>query len=114
MREFLFKGKRKAVSEMEKYINANRLLQRLTTVNSTVEQGIKYYNFVYNLVNEEPAADVVEVIRCKDCKLSSESKTASRYDLYCYGYDVYYCEKEQKIVSGSHYCSYGEKRIENE
>ena len=48
---------------MAKFINADRLLQRLTTINSTVEQGIKYYNSVYNLVNEQPAADVVEVKR---------------------------------------------------
>lgn len=48
---------------MAKFIDADRLLQRLTTINSTVEQGIKYYNSVYNLVNEQPAADVVEVKR---------------------------------------------------
>lgn len=53
--------------------------------------------------------ELVEVVRCKDCKLSSEPKTVSRYDLYCNDYDVYYCEKEQKIVHGTHYCSYGEK-----
>lgn len=46
---------------MAKFIDADRLLQKLTTINSTVEQGIKYYNSVYNLVNEQPAADVVEV-----------------------------------------------------
>lgn len=54
--------------------------------------------------------DVVEVVRCKDCKLSSKPKAASRYDLYCNDYDVYYCEKEQKIVRGIHYCSYGERK----
>lgn len=54
--------------------------------------------------------ELVEVVRCKDCKLSSEPKTVSRYDLYCNDYDVYYCEKEQKIVRGTHFCSYGERK----
>lgn len=60
---------------MAKFIDADRLLQRLTTINSTVEQGIKYYNSVYNFVNEQPAADVVEVKR-GEWKLKGQ-------DIYC-------------------------------
>ena len=55
-------------------------------------------------------SDFVEVVRCKDCKLSTESKSVSRYDLYCNNYDVRFCEKEQKIVCGTHFCSYGERK----
>ena len=53
---------------MARYIDADLLLQRLTGVNSTVEQGIKYYNSVYNLIIEQPTADVEEVVRCEKCK----------------------------------------------
>lgn len=52
-------------------------------------------------------ADVVEVVRCKDCELSSEPKSVSRLELYINNYDVRFCEKEQKIVCGTHFCSYG-------
>lgn len=46
---------------MTRYIDADLLLQRLTGINSAVEQGIKYYNAVYNLIKEQPTSDVVEV-----------------------------------------------------
>lgn len=58
-------------------------------------------------IDKIPTADVVEVVRCKDCKSSSEPTSVSRHDLYCNNYDVCYCEKEQKIVCGTHFCSYG-------
>lgn len=56
----------------------------------------------------------VEVVRCKDCKLSSEPKAVSRYNLYCNNYDVYYCEKEQKIVCGTHFCGYAKPKERSE
>lgn len=57
----------------------------------------------------ENKTDWVKVVRCKDCKLSSEPKTVSRYELYCNNYDVRFCVKEQKIVCRTHFCSYGER-----
>ena len=87
---------------MAEYIDRQELFKNLNKF------ALEHYNAMINkLIIEQPTADVVEVVRCKDCKLSSELKTASRYDLYCNGYDVYYCEKEQKIVCGTHFCSYG-------
>ena len=59
--------------------------------------------------NFKNKADFVEVVRCRDCKSSSEPKTVSRLGLYCNNYDVRFCEKEQKIVSANHFCSYGER-----
>lgn len=32
-----------------------------------------------NAVNDAPAADVVEVVRCKDCKRSNFEKSCSKY-----------------------------------
>lgn len=57
-------------------------------------------------------ADVVEIVRCKNCKLSSEPKSVSRLELYCNNYDVRFCEKEQKIVCGTHFCSHGTPKEE--
>lgn len=53
-------------------------------------------------VDKLPAADVVKVVRCKDCKH------------YCYdkeSYD-YYCEEVEGLVLADidSFCSYGEKR----
>ena len=54
-------------------------------------------------------SDFVEVVRCKKCKYSSEPKQVSRLELYSKNYDVCFCEKEQKIVCGTHFCGYGER-----
>lgn len=65
---------------------------------------------VKNCCHFKNKADFVEVVRCKDCNLSSKPKSASRYDLYCYNYDVRFCERDKKLVSGKHFCSYGERK----
>ncbi len=66
------------------------------------------------ILAKNPTADFEGVVRCKDCNLSSEPKSVSRYDLYCNNYDVRFCEKEQKMVCGTHFCSYGEERKDAE
>ena len=56
-------------------------------------------------IREAPTADVVEVVRCKDC-------------VYCRPYDddKLYCHKKANIfvpiVDANDYCSYGERREE--
>ena len=60
-------------------------------------------------INNLATTDVVEVVRCKNCKLSSEPKAVSRLDLYSNNYDLCFCQKEQKLVCGTHFCSYGAK-----
>ena len=93
---------------MARYIDADLLLQRLTGVNSTVEQGIKYYNSVYNLIIEQPTADVEEVVRCKDCKCCEQC-----YPAKAIGKEAivgWYCNLNSKYVLPTHYCGYGERR----
>ena len=87
---------------MARYIDADLLLQRLTGVNSSVEQGVKYFNSVYNIINEQPTADVVEVVRCKDCGYYENGKD---YAPYCN--NVMNLFEEMKPTD---YCSYGERR----
>ena len=73
----------------------------------SVEPIDKILAYCHNFKNK---ADFVEVVRCKDCKLSSKPKSVSRYDLYCNNYDVRFCERDNKIVCGTHYCSYGKRK----
>lgn len=91
---------------MVRYIDVSEL----PNFEITCSDGKKYVLLPFERLSDIPTADVVEVVRCKDCKLSSEPKMVSRYDLYCNDYDVYYCEKKRKIVRGTHYCSYGERK----
>lgn len=52
------------------------------------------YGRTKDIVETLPAADVVEVVRCKDCK-------------ECY---KGWCELDDVHVKDDHYCSYGERR----
>ena len=58
----------------------------------------------YRLVRA-PTADVVEVVRCKDCKHCVE-------DIICEG--VVYCNEHHKGMRENDYCSYGERRKDDE
>lgn len=58
----------------------------------------------YDLVEELPAADVVEVVRCKDCKHSTPCEEIIRC-LNPYGLTI--CDEND-------FCSYGERRHEND
>lgn len=58
-----------------------------------------------------PSADVVEVVRCKDCKFAFPHN------------DYYYCENEDSpftnsdwavCPNGDDFCSWGERRSDNE
>ena len=50
-----------------------------------------------------PAADVVEVVRCKDCKHYSEEGKVTRYA---------WCYKWKNAVNFGDFCSYGERAEE--
>lgn len=47
--------------------------------------------------------NMVEVVRCKDCKRFLEMETSPSYDGKCLGYGY--------LVEAKHYCSYGELKM---
>lgn len=81
---------------------------------------------IFDLLYSQPAADVVEVVRCKDCKFATEldkhcdiNRTAYKHCSLLRGdetkyvwhkYKKYY--KDYSIVELDDFCSYGERRSE--
>ena len=65
-------------------------------------------------INGTPAADVVEVVRCKDCKHSRPIDYTKSPEKYFFG-DFRVCEcfavvgDEPMVYSTIHFCSYGER-----
>lgn len=59
---------------MNKYINADELKKALYHLEDWEKTETKYVSLslIYRAINEEPAADVVEIVRCKDCKKQNE------------------------------------------
>ena len=88
---------------MARYIDADMLTDKLEELqfNAPVMTPVmKIYN-VIELVEDQPTADVVEVVRCKDCKYMR--RTMSR----CYCLPVFGLKQ---ITDLNAYCSYGERR----
>ena len=50
-------------------------------------------------------ADVVEVVRCKDCKYATYDKSIDRYDCRNWGLDG------DEYTEADDFCSYGEKQV---
>ena len=77
---------------MAEYIEREKAKQRLV------------HDYAYaaaNILDEIPAADVVEVVRCGQCKHATE-------DIIVEG--VCYCHKIQQGMFLDGFCSYGERR----
>ena len=71
--------------------------------------------FIIRVINEQPAADVVEVVRCKDCqhgKLVDTTLPGFRY----YRPECIMCECEEvvgdepMVYFPTHFCSYGVRK----
>lgn len=57
------------------------------------------------MIDTQPTADVVEVVRCKDCKHIKEE----HFNIMPDGFS---CELSGLMVEPEHYCSYGERNEE--
>ena len=84
---------------MEKYINVETFKKKL------IDEKSFFPAIVARALEEMPTADVVEVIRCKDCEYYENGKD---YAPYCN--NVMNLFEEMKPTD---YCSYGERREDN-
>ena len=87
---------RKAIKE-----NVSNIISRDKT-NLYVVPKAKLGELADAIADKVPAADVVEVVRCKDCKRFVHNKEAR----------VKYCKLElaNLKVDENHFCSYGERK----
>ena len=93
---------------MAEYIEKHKLLQDMHSVHTSpifhkTDEDYMFERMV-GIVNEQPSADVVKVVRCKDCKY-----------LYCLSAvdRRFYCKRSNgltgiNIVEDNPFCSYGE------
>lgn len=91
---------------MTEYIDRQKLIDDFTGSGGLTVYG-KYVPAIVSRINSQPAADVVEVVRCKDC-------------VYWGGVDEFgdgFCKKPSgidDIARENDFCSYGERREEND
>ena len=85
----------------KEYIDRKRAI--VEACNSLELFPSEYEALEYSL-NKIPAADVVEVIRCKDC-IHYKNDTE-----YCKKHDKGYCSFDDYIKPKNHYCGYAERK----
>lgn len=93
------------------YIERETALQIIDNYAKTVsEDGKVVVDAIRDIVEViTPTADVVSVVRCKDCVSSRPLNRNDRFEArYCDG--CIYCMRTDEGVSKYDYCSYGESR----
>ena len=84
---------------MAEYINRAELIENLNKF------APEHYNALINqLITKQPTADVVKVVRCKDCKRCYEKRTKRNNQLmrFCMRMDG-----NEYQVNANDFCSYG-------
>lgn len=84
---------------MAEYIDREKLLKEVEMKGRWGFSGTA----IYKAIKEAPAADVVEVVRCKDCKCGEKDEGENVLSYFC-RYDG--CAWNY----GNHFCGYGERR----
>ena len=90
---------------MPEYIERESLIKVLRKSHSYHAEISRDFSLLcrdIRLVKEQPAADVVEVVRCKDCKRGYQ-KPDSKLKLV-------HCDRLGNIMRMDDFCSYGERK----
>ena len=92
------------VPKMPEYIEREAALKELNknsiTKKITFADGVSIFDTIKNI----PAADVVEVVRCKECEHSHWEQEP------CHGKTEYYCPKLKSKVDTHFYCALGKRK----
>lgn len=95
---------------MPRYIDADALVSILNAKADMANTDAKpLFSYVARMVNHLPAADVVEVVRCRDCKHYDDGICqlhSEEPDQYGGGFNMDMLEND--------FCSYGERKEKND
>ena len=89
---------------MPRYIDADELIQKIDDGNKSLLTSALAMT-VIKMIDDTPTADVVEIVRCKDCKFSVDYYNDG--DCYCK------IPTREMVWLGNNwngYCSYGERK----
>ena len=91
---------------MARYIDADKIHQ---FVEDNLRGDVPYeWAWTSTVIDKEPTADVVPVVRCKDCKYYKAQKQSVNWK----NKKKYCCRVVALKVNENDYCSYGERKCE--
>ena len=85
---------------MAEYIERKMLKSEMTEAMC----GTGYQQWAIDVIDRIPTADVVEVVRCKECEHSHWEQEP------CHGKTEYYCPKLKSKVDTHFYCALGKRK----
>lgn len=85
---------------MPEYIERKALKYEMTEAMC----GTGYQQWAIDVIDRLPTADVVEVVRCKDCKYRGWFQEP------CHGKSVHYCKIHDNCITKNDFCSYGKRK----
>ena len=98
---------------MPEYIDKDKLLNAIECIDiSNCTDVDDIFIEIERTIDEQPTADVVEIVRCKDCIFSRE---LDKYEKKLYLDNCVGCTKHSKsyhslIMEDNDFCGYGERR----
>jgi hypothetical protein len=87
---------------MPKYTEVESLLKTA----KKLSEGVFSTPLIIAAIENAPTVDVVEVVRCKDCKHFLNDTD------YCQRLNKGYCVFDNIIKSKNHFCGYGERMVQ--
>jgi ribosomal protein S27E len=87
---------------MAEYIEREALVADIDNAVDNAGMGRVIGQTLKRYIKRQPTGDVVEVVRCKDCRHSRVFRKTDRW-VDCPYYD-------ESVVSFDHFCSYGERK----
>ena len=82
---------------MSRYVDMDKVYETARKYHKDFAQSIADLTSLREVLEDTPTADVVEVVRCKDCK---------------YHHDNLMCDEYSTIMKDSDFCSYGQRKDE--
>ena len=93
---------------MPEYIEREALIKAIRIMPRTIHPELVRYSTVQAIIDKQPAADVVEVVRCKNCKHFCP------YEGEEHKGDCAELVGLESCVYEDDFCSYGERKDSNE
>lgn len=87
---------------MARYYDLNKLAEMIQAKADTLIEGKEAFLYVAKWLDKLPAADVVEVVRCKDCEHYLDGKCYVTNHSTLFKYDVNIHSRKE-----DDFCSYG-------
>lgn len=96
----------------DRYISEKALIENIAKIEDLRTLSTKT---IGEAISKTPTADVVEVVRCKDCRFNVANMKKDEYDTTDYsGEDIVCSYFMTDGMLPNDFCSYGERRTENE